>query len=157
MRPCQTASNIPAFGLRTTTKWRTPACHARADARAHPAVDARQLPGHVGNRAKHCLIWHMHAMHAQTRVRILRKIAEDLESHEALIMERNGRDVAAAERRKIDANLLQRLRLRPEKIRTLARGIRAIADQDEPLRRVRHLSCIVARDVSDRRCSARAS
>jgi gamma-glutamyl phosphate reductase len=79
-------------------------------------------------------------MHAQTRVRILRKVADGLESHEALIMERNARDVATAEARGIDTHLLQRLRLRPEKIRTLARGIRAIADMEEPLRKVRRAS-----------------
>ena len=81
---------------------------------------------------------------AQTRVRILRKIADDLESHEALILERNGRDVAAAGRRKIDAHLLQRLRLRPEKLRTLARGIRAIADLEEPLRKARERGFLCA-------------
>ena len=73
---------------------------------------------------------------AQTRVRILRKIADDLHSNEQLIIERNMRDVAAAERKKIDPTLLQRLRLKPAKIRTLVQGIRAIADQDEPLRKV---------------------
>lgn len=69
-------------------------------------------------------------------MRILRKIADDLHSNEQLIIERNMRDVAAAERKKIDPTLLQRLRLKPAKIRTLVQGIRAIADQDEPLRKV---------------------
>lgn len=72
----------------------------------------------------------------QTRVKILRKIADDLNSNEQLIMERNMRDVAAAERKKIDPTLMQRLRLKPAKIRTLVQGIRAIADQEEPLRKV---------------------
>ena len=47
------------------------------------------------------------------------------------------RDVAAAERKKIDATLLQRLRLKPAKIKNLVQGIRAIADMSEPLRKVR--------------------
>lgn len=68
----------------------------------------------------------------------MRKIADDLHSNEQLIIERNMRDVAAAERKKIDPTLLQRLRLKPAKIRTLVQGIRAIADQDEPLRKVIH-------------------
>lgn len=46
------------------------------------------------------------------------------------------RDVAAAERKKIDPTLMQRLRLKPAKIKTLAQGIRAIANMEEPLRKV---------------------
>ncbi len=72
----------------------------------------------------------------QTRVKILRRIASDLAANEQLIMERNMRDVASAERKKLDPTLLQRLKLKPEKIRTLVKGIQAIADQEEPLRRV---------------------
>lgn len=51
-------------------------------------------------------------------------------------MEQNARDVAAAKRKQIDAVLLQRLRLKPDKLRTLARGIRAIANAEEPLQKV---------------------
>ena len=74
----------------------------------------------------------------QTRVKILRRIASDLAANEQLIMERNMRDVASAERKKLDPTLLQRLKLKPEKIRTLVKGIQAIADQEEPLRKVWH-------------------
>ncbi len=42
----------------------------------------------------------------------------------------------AAERKKVDPTLLQRLKLKPEKIRTLVKGIQAIADQEEPLCKV---------------------
>lgn len=77
----------------------------------------------------------------QTRVRILRRIAADLAANEQLIMERNMRDVSAAERKKLDPTLLQRLKLKPEKIRTLVKGIQAIADQEEPLRKVWLLLC----------------
>ena len=88
--------------------------------------------------------YHCCAGSAQTRVRILRKIADDLQSNEQLIIERNMRDVAAAERKKVDATLLQRLRLKPAKIRTLVQGIRAIADQDEPLRKASPLPTLSA-------------
>ena len=67
---------------------------------------------------------------------MLHNIADSLEAHEAAILAANARDVAAAEQKQIDAVLLQRLRLRPEKLRTLARGIRAIADAEEPLQKV---------------------
>lgn len=72
---------------------------------------------------------------AQKREAILQRIASDLEAHEAAILEANAVDVAAAERRHIDATLLQRLRLKPAKLKTLAAGIRAIAAQEEPLRK----------------------
>ena len=85
-------------------------------------------PGHFSElRSLLCL---------QTRVKILRKIASDLAANEQLIMERNMRDVSAAERKKLDPTLLQRLKLKPEKIRTLVKGIQAIADQEEPLCKV---------------------
>ena len=72
---------------------------------------------------------------------MLHNIADSLEAHEAAILAANARDVAAAEQRRIDAVLLQRLRLRPEKLRTLARGIRAIAGAEEPLQKVLELQC----------------
>lgn len=74
---------------------------------------------------------------AQKREAILLRIASDLEAHEPAILDANAVDVAAAERRHIDSTLLQRLRLKPAKLRTLAAGIRAIAAQEEPLRKVR--------------------
>ena len=84
------------------------------------------------------------AGHAQKREAILLRIASDLEAHEAAILDANAVDVAAAERRHIDATLLQRLRLKPAKLRTLAAGIRAIAAQEEPLRKVRLVICRAA-------------
>ncbi len=65
------------------------------------------------------------------------RIADELEANEAAILDANAVDVTAAERRHIDATLLQRLRLKPAKLRTLAAGIRAIAAQEEPLRKAR--------------------
>ena len=85
---------------------------------------------------------------AQKREAILLRIASDLEAHEPAILDANAVDVAAAERRHIDATLLQRLRLKPAKLRTLAAGIRAIAAQEEPLRKVRLLSCCPAARIN---------
>ena len=80
---------------------------------------------------------------------MLHNIADSLEAHEAAILEANARDVAAAEQKQIDAVLLQRLRLKPEKLRTLARGIRAIADAEEPLQKVLSLLAGLADWVLD--------
>ena len=41
---------------------------------------------------------------------------------------------------KISENLMQRLKLKPQKIKQLAEGIRSIANQDEPIRRVSTLN-----------------
>lgn len=89
---------------------------------------------------------------AQKREAILLRIASDLEAHEPAILDANAVDVAAAERRHIDATLLQRLRLKPAKLRTLAAGIRAIAAQEEPLRKVRPLTCCPLARTKSPRC-----
>jgi len=51
-------------------------------------------------------------------------------------MAANAADMAKAHERGTDRNLIQRLGLSPQKIRNLCKGIRAIADQEEPLRKV---------------------
>ena len=71
----------------------------------------------------------------QDREAILLKIADELEKREEEIMAENTADVEAAEG-KIDDQLMNRLRLKPQKIKQLADGIRSIAAQDEPLRKV---------------------
>ena len=68
---------------------------------------------------------------------ILNRIADQLLAHESEIMSENAADVAQFEG-KISHQLLQRLKLKPQKILQLADGIRSIARQDEPLRKVLH-------------------
>ena len=62
-------------------------------------------------------------------------MAAALERREEEIMKENDADVQAAEG-KIDDQLMNRLRLKPQKIKQLADGIRSIAAQKEPLRKV---------------------
>ena len=57
----------------------------------------------------------------QTRVRILRRIADSLEEKEEEIMEANAADVAAFDG-KIDDQLMQRLKLKHSKIASLVTG-----------------------------------
>ena len=83
---------------------------------------------------------HEHQLHLlQEREAILLKVADVLEEREEEIMQENNADVDAAEG-KIDDQLMNRLRLKPGKIQQLADGIRSIAAQDEPLRKVRPAS-----------------
>ena len=72
----------------------------------------------------------------QARVAILNSIADALLANSAEILQENAADVAQSEG-KISQQLLQRLRLKPQKIQQLAEGIRSIARQDEPLRKVK--------------------
>ena len=75
------------------------------------------------------------AVPSQERENILEKVAAALEANEEEIMEENAADVEAAEG-KIDDHLMNRLRLKPQKIKQLGDGIRSIAAQKEPLRKV---------------------
>ncbi len=69
---------------------------------------------------------------------ILNRIAEALVAHQEDILQENAADVAEWQG-KISQQLLQRLKLKPQKIQQLADGIRSIARQDEPLRKVSEL------------------
>lgn len=71
---------------------------------------------------------------------MLESIADAIESHEKEILAANEEDMQQAHASKTDSNLIQRLQLKPQKLQNLCAGIRAIAKQDEPLRKVRH-SC----------------
>jgi len=77
----------------------------------------------------------LQALSTADRIAILLRIAELLEANEASIMAENAKDVEQATG-KIGESLLQRLVLKPNKIRQLADGIRAIAKQDEPIGRL---------------------
>lgn len=66
---------------------------------------------------------------------MLNRIADALLANEEAIMAENQKDVAEAEGQ-VSPALLQRLILKPQKIQQLADGIRAIAAQEEPIRRV---------------------
>ena len=76
-----------------------------------------------------------HAGAIQEREAILLKIAEVLEEKEEEILQENEKDVEAAQG-KIDDQLMNRLRLKSQKIKQLADGIRSIAAQEEPLGKV---------------------
>lgn len=76
----------------------------------------------------------------QTRKAVLLKIADAIEAKEQEILEENAADVKKAQESKIDENLMQRLGLKPQKMKNLIAGIRSIAEQDEPIRKVSQLS-----------------
>lgn len=72
----------------------------------------------------------------QKREEILVKIADAIDSQQSQILAENEADVKKAKETKIDDNLMQRLGLKPQKLKNLTAGIRAIADQSEPIRKV---------------------
>lgn len=71
----------------------------------------------------------------QKREEVLMKIADAIEAKQAEILRENEADVRIAQETKIDDNLMQRLRLKPQKLKNLCVGIRAIAQQEEPIRK----------------------
>ena len=72
----------------------------------------------------------------QKREEILQRIADAIDSQQGRILEENEADVRKAKETKIDDNLMQRLGLKPQKLKNLTAGIRAIAKQSEPIRKV---------------------
>lgn len=72
---------------------------------------------------------------SEQRVAILQAVAAALLEHESEILAANQLDVEAAQGRVADS-LMQRLKLKGDKIKQLAEGIRSIARQDEPVGRL---------------------
>ena len=73
----------------------------------------------------------------QKREEILEKIADAIDSRQSEILKENDADVKKAEEMEIDSNLMQRLGMKPQKLKNLTAGIRSIAKQSEPIRKVR--------------------
>ena len=72
----------------------------------------------------------------QQRERLLEEIASAIERHADRIRAANNEDMLKAKESKTDDNLIQRLGLKPEKLRNVCKGIRSIAKQDEPIGKV---------------------
>lgn len=77
----------------------------------------------------------LQAAPTEIRERILLSIADALEAKSADILAENELDIAASQGKISDA-LLNRLILKEDKIKRLAEGIRSIAKQDEPIRKL---------------------
>lgn len=77
----------------------------------------------------------LQALPTAARQAVLERIAVALENAEDEIMAANAKDVEQSEAAGVEDALMQRLRLKPEKIKQLAKGVRAIAAQEEPIRR----------------------
>lgn len=71
----------------------------------------------------------------QAREKVLAGIADAIEAGEREILDANALDMAAAKEAGTDEQLVQRLGMTPQKLKTLCSGIRSIASSDEPLRK----------------------
>jgi len=69
----------------------------------------------------------------EDRQSILNRVADALLTHEAKLLEANKLDLKIAEETNTALPLVRRLKLTPEKLKTLANGIRQIASQPDPL------------------------
>ncbi|WOC32220.1 MULTISPECIES: glutamate-5-semialdehyde dehydrogenase [Caproicibacterium] len=66
----------------------------------------------------------------------LRAIAKTLEDHQEKLLAANAADLAAAEKAGMRPALLDRLRLTPERITGMAKGVREVAAQEDPIGQV---------------------
>ncbi|XP_047154348.1 delta-1-pyrroline-5-carboxylate synthase-like isoform X1 [Vigna umbellata] len=72
-------------------------------------------------------------LNSEERRKILLAIADALENNEGSIRLENGADVADAEEIGYDRALISRLTLRPEKISSLVKSVRLLANMEEPI------------------------
>ncbi|CAI7832716.1 unnamed protein product [Closterium sp. NIES-54] len=75
----------------------------------------------------------LQALTTQQRKQVLLDVADALVKREAEIVEQNAHDVRTAEINGVAPALLQRLKLKPNRIQQLAEGIRAIAEMPDPI------------------------
>ncbi|KAL5161858.1 Delta-1-pyrroline-5-carboxylate synthase 1 [Glycine soja] len=72
-------------------------------------------------------------LNSEERRKILLAMADALEINESVIRLENGADVADAEEMGYEKALISRLTLRPEKISSLVKSVRMLADMEEPI------------------------
>lgn len=77
------------------------------------------------------------ALTSEERSGAMLAVAAALEGRTAEILEANAKDLEEAARVQLAAPLLNRLKLTPEKIKTLVEGIKSLANQPEPIGRCR--------------------
>ncbi|XP_020216361.1 delta-1-pyrroline-5-carboxylate synthase isoform X1 [Cajanus cajan] len=75
----------------------------------------------------------LQVLKSEERRKILLAMADAIENHESMIRLENGADVADAEEGGFEKSLISRLTLRPEKISSLVRSVRMLADMEEPI------------------------
>ncbi|KAL2626608.1 hypothetical protein AAZV13_07G120700 [Glycine max] len=75
----------------------------------------------------------LQVLNSEERRKILLAMADALEINESVIRLENGADVADAEEMGYEKALISRLTLRPEKISSLVKSVRMLADMEEPI------------------------
>ncbi|MED6169687.1 Delta-1-pyrroline-5-carboxylate synthase [Stylosanthes scabra] len=75
----------------------------------------------------------LQVLNSEERRKILLAVADALEKNESMIRTENEADVAAAEAAGYEKSLISRLTLKSEKISSLVRSVRMLADMEEPI------------------------
>ncbi|KAE9622196.1 putative glutamate-5-semialdehyde dehydrogenase, Glutamate 5-kinase [Lupinus albus] len=75
----------------------------------------------------------LQVLSSEERSKILMAVADALENNESMIRSENEADIAAAEGAGYEKSLISRLALKPEKISSLAKSVRLLADMEEPI------------------------
>ncbi|CAL0304474.1 unnamed protein product [Lupinus luteus] len=75
----------------------------------------------------------LQVLSSEERSQILLAVADALEKNESVIKSENEADIVAAEEAGYEKSLVSRLALKPEKIASLVRSVRMLADMEEPV------------------------
>jgi glutamate-5-semialdehyde dehydrogenase len=73
---------------------------------------------------------------SQEKNRALRLMADQLEAESGFLMDENGKDLEAARQEGVSNALLDRIALNPNRVRTMASGLREIAVLPDPVREI---------------------
>lgn len=77
--------------------------------------------------------YQLSVMDTKLKNRLLNEMAAEIESHSAVILEKNQKDLLAAAEHGIVEPMLDRLRLTPERIKEMAEGMRHVATLPDPI------------------------
>lgn len=111
-------------------------CYSGTMQQAETRTSIAGMMDAIGSRARRAA-QSLSSSASQSRDAALSAAASALRSRCDDILEANAADMAAAERRKLSAAMLDRLRLDPARVESMAAGLEAIAALPDPLGRVR--------------------
>ncbi|NND90645.1 MAG: glutamate-5-semialdehyde dehydrogenase [Granulosicoccus sp.] len=98
-----------------------------------PDKQTVQAQVHLMGKAARAAASVMAAAETLQKDRALHAMADAIEADEAALLAANAQDMATAGESGIDAALLDRLQLTPERIRSMSQGLRSVAAQEDPV------------------------
>nr|AFP89589.1 delta-1-pyrroline-5-carboxylate synthetase [Sophora davidii] len=103
---------------------------------AHLWVNIKEVSAHEMAVAARDASRQLQVLSSEERRKILLAMADALEKNESMIRLENEADVAVAVAAGYDKSLISRLTLKPEKISSLVKSVRMLADMEEPVGKI---------------------